>query len=202
MSPRQLLIATSNAGKLKELKELLADLPLELSSLADFPNIEPVEETGSTFIENASLKASGYAKQTKVLTLADDSGLEVDALNGAPGVHSARYLDADATYPDRIQSLLAEIHKTGTANRGARFLCAVAIGAHQGTIEFVTQQTCEGHVAHAPRGDGGFGYDPIFIPNGYEATFGELSAAIKNQISHRARALFAARGFLASLTGS
>jgi XTP/dITP diphosphohydrolase len=201
LSVRQLLIATSNPGKLRELKELLADLPLELLSLADFPNIEPVEETGSTFIENASMKASGYAGQANVLTLADDSGLEVDALNGAPGVHSARYIDADATYPNRIRSLLAEIQRTGTTNRGARFACAIAIGSHQGEIEFLTQQACEGQIAPAPRGSGGFGYDPIFIPNGYKQTFGELSAEIKNQISHRALSLSIAHEFLASLTG-
>jgi XTP/dITP diphosphohydrolase len=172
-----------------------------LLSLADFPNIQEVEETGTTFIENASMKASGYARQARVLTLADDSGLEVDALGGAPGIHSARYLDADATYPNRIRSLLAEIERTRDPNRGGRFVCAVAVASKTGNIDFVTEQTCEGRISAAPRGTGGFGYDPIFIPDGYSQTFAELSVETKNQISHRARALLAACEFLVSLTG-
>jgi XTP/dITP diphosphohydrolase len=201
VNARPLLIATSNAGKLQELKRLLADSPFELLSLADFPNIQEVEETGTTFIENVSMKASGYARQARVLTLADDSGLEVDALGGAPGIHSARYLDADATYPNRIRSLLAEIEKTRDPNRGGRFVCAVAVASKTGNIDFVNEQACEGWIAAAPRGTGGFGYDPIFIPDGYSQTFAELSVETKNQISHRARALSAAREFLVSLTG-
>ncbi|HEY3104626.1 MAG TPA: RdgB/HAM1 family non-canonical purine NTP pyrophosphatase [Pyrinomonadaceae bacterium] len=200
MSKRPLLIATSNPGKLRELRSLLADLPFDLIGLTDIPNIQIVDEYGSTFIENATLKAVGYAAQARVLTLADDSGLEVDALNGAPGVRSARYVDPSASYADRIRILLHEVEKTGDSNRTARFVCAVAVAASDGNILYVTQKTCEGRLAESPRGKGGFGYDPIFIPDYYDQTFGELPADLKNQISHRAVALLAARGFLASLT--
>jgi len=201
LSRGQLLIATTNAGKLEELRSLLADLPLELLCL-DIPNIESVEETGETFTENASLKASGYARQAKVLTLADDSGLVVDALRGKPGVYSARYVRPDATYPDRIGSLLEELASVAEANRTARFVCAMAIATDFGEIVFETEKSCEGHIAAAPRGTGGFGYDPIFIPADYNQTFAELSVETKNQISHRALALQATRAFIASLTAS
>ncbi len=202
MIPQQLLIATSNAGKLRELRPLLAPLPLGLLSLVDIPKIEPVEETGSTFIQNASLKAAGYACQAQVLTLADDSGLVVDALGGSPGVRSARYLGSNASYPDRIRSLLAELDEVGDQDRTARFVCAMAIASEAGELVFVTEKACEGRIAASPKGSGGFGYDPIFIPNGYAQTFAELSAETKNQISHRGQALSAARDFLASLTAS
>lgn len=201
MSAQQLLIATSNAGKLRELQTLLADLPLELLSLADFPKIESVDETGLTFAENASLKASGYAREARVLTLADDSGLAVDALGGQPGVHSARYVHDKATYPERIVSLLAELESFADPDRTARFVCAMTLASHDGAIVFATERSCEGHIAAAPRGTRGFGYDPIFVPDGFDRTFGELSAEAKNRISHRGLALNAVREFLSSLTG-
>ena len=200
MNEQRLLIATSNSGKLRELRALLAAQPFDLLSLADIPEIETVEETGSTLIENASLKAAGYARQARVLTLADDSGLVVDALGGAPGVRSARYLSADASYPDRIRSLLTELDDIGDQDRTARFVCAMAVASEAGEILFFTENACEGRLAVSPRGVGGFGYDPIFVPNGHDRTFAELSAETKNQISHRAKALFATREFLASLT--
>src|SRR5690349_18826249 len=201
LSRGRLLIATSNAGNLGELRSLFAGLPLELLSLTDIPNMESVEETGETFTENACLKASGYACQAKVLTLADDSGLAVDALRGKPGVYSARYVRPDATYPDRIGSLLEELANVPEVDRTARFVCAMAVATDFGEIVFETEKSCEGHIAAAPRGTGGFGYDPIFIPDGYNQTFAELSVEIKNQISHRALALHASRAFIASLTG-
>jgi XTP/dITP diphosphohydrolase len=195
---QQLLIATGNAGKLRELRTLLRDLPLELLSLTDFPNIRSVEETGSTFAGNASLKASGYARQARVLTLADDSGLVVDALGGRPGVHSARYLRPDATYPERIVSLLAELAGVADRHRTARFICAMRLASSDGEIVFATEKNCEGFIASAPRGGQGFGYDPVFVPDGFDETFAELSAEVKNRISHRGLALAAVREFLVS----
>lgn len=200
MTPRKLLIATGNAGKLREIRALLCDLTITLLSLADFPTVEEVAETGSTFAENAALKAIGYARQAGVLTLADDSGLEVDALGRAPGVRSARYLGEDASYADRMNALLAAVKDVKDDARTARFVCALAIASADQEILYTTERTCEGRIADAPRGGGGFGYDPIFIPDGFTQTFGELSAEIKNRLSHRGRALADARKFLASLT--
>ena len=200
MSKRGLLIATSNDGKLAELRELLTNLPFTLFSLADYPQIQIVAETGLTFIENASIKASGYARQTGLLTLADDSGLEVEGLHGAPGVWSARYLNENASYADRIQALLTELSDSRSADRAARFVCAVAISDIEGSLLHVSVGTCKGQLAKSPRGSGGFGYDPIFVPDGYDVTFAELSPHIKNQISHRARALREAREILRCLT--
>ena len=200
MSGHQLLIATSNSGKLRELRSLLIDSPVELISLADFPEIQSVEETGSTFAENASLKASGYAFQARVLTLADDSGLSVDELKGRPGVHSARYVHAEASYPERIAALLGELTSVAAQDRTARFVCAMAVASPTGEILFATEKSCEGYIAAAPRGTGGFGYDPIFVPVGFKQTLAELPAEIKNQISHRALALRAVWDFVGSLT--
>ena len=180
---------------------MLADSHLELLGLREFPNIESVEETGSTFAENASLKAVGYALQAKILTLADDSGLVVDALGGRPGIHSARYVGPGATYPERIASLLGELANTAEPHRSAHFVCAMTVSTETGEIAFATEKSCEGRLAAAPRGTGGFGYDSIFVPDGYNQTFAELPAEIKNQISHRGRALQELRKFLASLTG-
>ena len=194
----RLLIATRNQGKVREIEELISDLPVRLLCLADFPETTEVEETGATFAENAALKALAYAEQTGLPALADDSGLEVDALGGAPGIRSARYAGADASDADRIEQLLAELARTGDSERRARFVCAVAfVSAGDAEQPPIFMGICEGRVAHAPRGNGGFGYDPVFIPEGYELTFGELPSEIKRRISHRARALAAARSFLA-----
>jgi XTP/dITP diphosphohydrolase len=195
-----LLVATQNNGKLEELRQLLADLPLELCGLTDFREVTEVPETGESFIENASLKAAGYAKQTGQLTLADDSGLEVDALGGAPGIFSARYGGAGASDADRTTRLLAELSMIPAAARSARFVSAIAIANNKGQILNVSVGTCDGQIDFAARGSGGFGYDPVFIPSGYDKTFAELEFAIKNQVSHRARALSGTREFLRSLT--
>ena len=200
MTPQSLLVATQNKGKLEELRQLLGDLPLELYGLTDFPDVETVPETGESFIENASLKAAGYATQTGLLTLADDSGLEVEALGGAPGIRSARYAGEGASDADRTARLLAELSNISTAKRSARFVSAVAIATSEGQIINISVGTCDGHIDFAPRGSGGFGYDPVFIPSGYDKSFGELESAIKNQISHRARALSGTREFLRTLT--
>ena len=200
MTRKSLLVATQNKGKLEELRQLLDDLPLELYGLTDFPDVETVPETGESFIENASLKAAGYATQTGLLTLADDSGLEVDELGGAPGIRSARYAGEGASDTDRTSRLLSELSNITAAKRSARFVSAVAIATSDGQIINVSVGTCDGHIDLAPRGSGGFGYDPVFIPSGYDKSFGELESAIKNQISHRARALSGARAFLRTLT--
>lgn len=184
----QILAATGNPGKIKELKELLADLPVELLNLKDFPGVREVEETGSTFAENAALKAKGYARQTGLYALADDSGLEVSALGGAPGVYSARYAGENAGEREKIEKLLEEISGAKSDNRSARFVCAMAIAAPDGEIIFLAEERCEGAIAFAARGANGFGYDPVFIPSGFDKTFGELPDEIKRKISHRALA--------------
>lgn len=199
-APQPLLVATRNFGKLEELRQLLGDLPFDLYGLERFPGVEGIRETGESFLENASLKAVGYATQTRLLTLADDSGLEVDALGGGPGVFSARYADEQASDVERATKLLAELCSVAPPKRSARFVSAVAIASSEGQILNVSVGTCDGHIGFAPRGSVGFGYDPIFIPIGYEQTFAELKPEIKNQISHRARALLTAREFLRTLT--
>lgn len=195
-SPYELLIATSNQGKIAELRLLLASLPLRLRSLAEFPDIADVEETGTTFSDNAILKASAYARQTGLRALADDSGLEVEALNGAPGVFSARYGGASLTDSERVERLLKELSRFAPLERRARFVSVIAIADSQGQIINISTGKCEGQIAHAPRGTQGFGYDPVFIPDGFEQTFGELPSEIKQNISHRALAFQDARSFL------
>jgi XTP/dITP diphosphohydrolase len=184
---RQLLVATGNAGKIKEMEEFLAGLPLILRGLKEFSNVFEVEETGATFTENAILKAKGYAVQTGFRTLADDSGLEVEALGGAPGVFSARYAGENAGDEEKIAKLLDKLGET--KDRRARFVCAMAVSDETGEIKFVSEGICDGRIALNPRGIKGFGYDPIFIPDGFDETFGELSGEIKQKISHRARAM-------------
>lgn len=185
----KLVVGTNNAGKIKELNELLAGLPVELFGLNGFENIADVEETGATFAENAELKAKSYARQTGLLSLSDDSGLEVEALGGAPGVFSARYAGENATDEDRIVKLLDELAATGDEARRARFVCVMAVADAHGEIRFRAEGICEGKLALVSRGANGFGYDPIFIPDGFEQTFGELSSTVKAEISHRARAI-------------
>ncbi|HEV7375893.1 MAG TPA: RdgB/HAM1 family non-canonical purine NTP pyrophosphatase [Pyrinomonadaceae bacterium] len=198
--PHELLIATTNKGKTSELRSLLSSLSLPLRSLAEFPEVADVAETGATFAENAILKARGYAKQTQLWTLADDSGLEVDALGGAPGVYSARYGGEGLTDADRVQRLLEALSQSGNADRHARFVCVIAIADPPGKIVNLSTGICEGTIAYAPRGANGFGYDPVFVPEGYEQSFGELTTAIKERISHRARALSGAHSFLRSVS--
>ena len=197
---RQLLIATSNKGKLVEIQKVLSDIPISLFDLGNFPAIELMAETGSTYVENASLKAIGYAAQTGLLTLADDSGLEVDALGGAPGVRSARYTGESASDAERIDSLLAALAFVDDSERSARFVSAVVVANSKREILNVSVGKCEGRIALAPRGNEGFGYDPVFIPDRGDLTFAELKPEIKNRMSHRARALAATRRYLLSLT--
>lgn len=185
----ELLIATKNIGKVKELENLLADSPVRLRSLNDFPNVPEAVETGATFAENARLKARFYAAQTGLLALADDSGLAVEALGGAPGIFSARYAGDDASNAERIEKLLSELKATGDENRRARFVCAIAIADARGEIKFLAEGICNGAIAKAATGKNGFGYDPIFIPDNFNRTFGELSDNVKREISHRALAI-------------
>jgi len=187
--PSELLVATHNAGKVRELSLLLADLPLRLRFLSELGRVPEAEETGATFAENATLKALHYSALGRMPTLSDDSGLAVDALGGAPGVYSARYAGPHATYAERIVKLLEELAATGDEERRARFVCVIALAdPSTGALE-TFEGVCEGRIARAPRGTGGFGYDPVFVPDGYEQTFGELPDAVKQSISHRARAL-------------
>ncbi|HEX7297240.1 MAG TPA: non-canonical purine NTP pyrophosphatase, partial [Pyrinomonadaceae bacterium] len=169
----KLLIGTANVGKLREIRRILGDVPYELLSLADFSDIETPDESGSSYAENAILKATSYARQTGLVTLADDSGLEVEALDWAPGVLSARYAGDHASDSDRRSLLLSEVSKAGTATRVARFVCVVAIANPDGVIN-VAEGICAGEITDAPRGLGGFGYDPLFVPEGFNLTFAEL----------------------------
>ena len=178
---KKLVIASGNAGKIKEFRDYLADLGV---TLIPKPDDLDVEETGATFIENAHLKASQIAIATGEWAIADDSGLEVMALNGAPGVLSARYADTDS---DRINRVLSELK--GQANREAQFVCAIAIASPDGAIAADAVGLCKGAIADAPRGKGGFGYDPIFLIPEFQQTFGEIPSEVKAKISHRANAL-------------
>ena len=184
----ELLIATTNPGKIAELTEIFSGLVPRLRSLSEFAATPEAEETGTTFEQNAVIKALHYSSHTGLWTLADDSGLEVEALGGAPGVFSARYGGGSASYPERMARLLAEIAQTGDAARRARFVCVIALAAPGDENTHTFTGECRGRIAPAPRGTNGFGYDPVFIPDGHARTFGELPADAKRNLSHRARA--------------
>jgi XTP/dITP diphosphohydrolase len=185
----ELFIATKNAGKIREIEELLADLPITLRSAGEFPDLIEPEETGATFADNAILKAEYYAEKTGLWSLADDSGLEVEALGGKPGIFSARYGGADATNAKKIAKLLNELKQTNDRSRLARFVCSMAIADDNAKVRFLTDGVCQGKIAFSPQGNNGFGYDPIFVPEGFSQTFGELSGEVKREISHRSRAI-------------
>ena len=192
---RKLLIATHNPGKIREYQTLLADLPLLVTSLRAEGIVDDVEETGETFAANARLKARAYAHQSGLWTWADDSGLEVDALDGRPGVYSARYAGPSATDRDRYQKVLAELQQYPERPRSARFWCVVAIASPDDEI-FTTEASVEGEIITAARGEHGFGYDPIFYLPDLGKTMADLPAEIKNQISHRGKASVAAKALL------
>jgi XTP/dITP diphosphohydrolase len=195
---RSLLLGTRNPGKVIEITNILAGSGWSFSPLQEFPDVGEAEENFVTFAENAIAKACFYSSATGLSALADDSGLEVAALGGAPGVFSARYAGAHASDADRRALLLSELGKTGDSNRRARFVAVVAIATPAGEILNLSEGICEGTITFSPRGTGGFGYDPLFVPDGYDQTFAELPDAIKNLISHRARALLGTREFLTS----
>lgn len=198
---KELLIATGNKGKIAEIRQMLADEPFAIRSLSDFPEIAEIEETGNTFAENAILKVRGYAIQTGLLALADDSGLEIQALGGAPGVFSARYGGEGTGYGEKMRSVLEALEKTGDKERRARFVCVMALADKSGKIVGTSDGICDGRIAAQPRGSGGFGYDPIFVPDGFSGTFGELETGVKQQISHRKRAFIGIMPFLLDFRG-
>ena len=189
---RRLLIATSNAGKVREFREMLGDAGFEYSDLSRHRGFVPVEETGATFLENASLKATGYARQFGTWALADDSGLEVDALGGAPGVSSARWASLhDAGEGDVANNrlLLKQLDEVPDERRAARFVCVLALADPDGRIILSARDTVEGRMLRAPRGSNGFGYDPLFFIDPLGKTTAELSPDQKHRISHRGKAL-------------
>jgi XTP/dITP diphosphohydrolase len=197
----KLLIATNNPGKVREYQELLDDLAsaVEITYPLQEGLALEVEESGETFEENARLKALAFARASGLLTLADDSGLEVDALEGAPGVRSARFAGPDASDVDRYQKLLGELANVPAGQRSARFRCVVALAQPDGTVHSA-DGTCEGEIGFDPRGEHGFGYDPVFVVAAYGGhTMAELSPETKNRISHRGRALLAIRPILEPL---
>ncbi len=209
---RKLLVATHNAGKVREYRELLADLPLEVTYLDAEGITQDVDETGATFGENAILKAETYARLTGLWTWADDSGLAVDALGGAPGVYSARYAGPGASDADRYRKLLDALAGVPWDQRTARFRCTVAIAAPvanvPGTSEVpgtwagavrTADGTCEGIIAFGPAGSNGFGYDPVFYLPEHGLTMAQLEPEMKNRISHRGRAAQAAVAVLAEM---
>ena len=193
----QLLIATTNQGKLKEYRAMLDGLPFKLLSLEDAGITLDVEETGETFEENAILKAKTYAALAGMLTLADDSGLEVDALGGEPGVRSARYAGEGATSRQRNELLLRNLAAKDGADRSARFRCVIAVASPDGGRVRTVEGACEGTIAYEMKGETGFGYDPLFIVPEYGAHMAELTMEQKNHISHRGRAIERAKPLLA-----
>jgi XTP/dITP diphosphohydrolase len=195
---QRVLIATHNQGKLREFRQLLTDLDLDVTDLDAVGITQDVEETGTTFAENAILKARAYAEMSGLLTWADDSGLEVDALDGRPGVYSARFGGPSLTPRDRYLLLLDELRVHPRSKWTARFRCVVALALPNGDIHTV-DDTLEGVITDQPAGEYGFGYDPIFFLPDYGATLAELQPEIKNEISHRGKASRKAKALLARL---
>lgn len=194
----RLLIASNNAGKIREYNELFRGLPIELTwPLQEGIELE-VEETGCTFAENAQLKARAFAAASGLWVLADDSGLEVDALGGAPGVYSARYGGPGMTDQDRYELLLRQVDQVPALERTARFRCVIALASPRGET-WLAEGACEGMITTHPRGQGGFGYDPIFVLPEFGQTMAELAPEQKNRLSHRARAAAVMAPLLAEL---
>ncbi len=192
----KLILATRNLDKVREIGQLLADFNLEILSLADFPEIPDIIEDGLTLLENADKKASTVHELTGHLTLADDTGLEVAALGGKPGVYSSRYAGEQASYAENVDKLLRELRGIPESQRAARFRCVISIVAdnfHKNAEGF-----CEGIITTKKKGTGGFGYDPIFWVPEYQQTFAEMELVLKNKISHRGQALRKAKRELAS----
>ncbi len=195
---RKLLLATNNAGKLAELRELLAGVPFAIVSPAEEGLKLDVAETGRTYAANARLKALAFASASGLLTLADDSGLEVDALDGAPGIYSSRYAGAGAGDAERVAYLLSKLKDVPQGTRQARFRCVMALALPSGEVK-ICSGSCRGVIALKPRGENGFGYDPVFFFPALGKTMAELAPDIKNTISHRARAAGRARQILLTI---
>lgn len=182
----EIVLATGNLHKIAEIQSILSDVPVAWRSARDWPNMTEVSEEADTYQGNALLKASGWCRHTGLWALSDDSGLEVDALDGRPGIHSARYADSPK---QRIDRLLAEMERVPDDKRTARFVCVAVLVGPAGQ-QHATRGVLEGRIAHEPRGNGGFGFDPIFIPNGCAPShLAEMTADAKNRISHRALAM-------------
>jgi XTP/dITP diphosphohydrolase len=199
--PTRTLVATHNRGKLREYQALLKGLPLEVLSLADLGIDLAVDEKGSTFEENAIHKAQTYAQASSLITLADDSGLEVEALGGRPGVLSSRYAGPQKNDLDRIDRLLKEMEGIPEEKRSARFRCVIALATPEGELH-TAEGECRGTIATQPRGSHGFGYDPVFWLPEYSRTMAELDTEAKNKISHRARAMQQTKAALIQLLSS
>jgi XTP/dITP diphosphohydrolase len=195
-APPVLLVATTNPGKLREIQDLLQGVPDDVRSLAGLPEVPEPDETEPTFEGNARLKAIHYSRATGLLAVADDSGLEIDALDGRPGVRSARY--PGATYPERFANIWREMAASGRADRTARFVCAVALASPDGGIRFETRGVVEGEILPEARGSEGFGYDPIFYSPELGKGLGEATLAEKRRVSHRGRAFTALAAFLST----
>jgi XTP/dITP diphosphohydrolase len=187
VTARRVVLATRNRHKVEELRRILAPLEVELVSLADFPEVPDVPETGATFADNAMLKARAAAAATGLVAIADDSGLAVDALNGMPGVLSARWSGRHGDDPANLDLVLAQVADVPDERRGAAFVCAAAVASPAGA-EVVVEGRLDGALTRAPRGAGGFGYDPIFVPLGDTRTTAEMSPEEKDAVSHRGRA--------------
>jgi XTP/dITP diphosphohydrolase len=192
----RLLIATTNQHKVREIRSLLDGIPLSLVTLAEWPDVPAPDETGATFAENARQKALYYANATGELTVAEDSGLEIEALDGAPGVQSARFGGVETSYPDKFRLIYDALRARGETTSAARFVCALAL-VSDGRVRFETRGIVAGTIAPAPRGEGGFGYDPIFYYPEFGMTLAEAGDR-KAAVSHRGKAFRALRTFLES----
>jgi len=191
---KKLVLATGNQDKVKEIVEILKNLDIELLTLKDFPGVPQVIEDGKTLAENALKKARIISEFTKLPAVSDDTGLEVDALNGAPGVYSSRYSGENATYADNVKKLLGDLENVPPENRQARFRCAVAYYSENSTQ--IIEGVCAGEITDQPHGNQGFGYDPVFFVPEYDCTFAEMDLNLKNKISHRAKAFLKLRNLL------
>lgn len=191
----KLILATRNKGKIQEMKSILQDLHLDIHSCAHYPSLPKIVEDGKTFHENAIKKAEIVCKEVRFPVLADDSGLEIEALNGRPGVLSSRFAGPQCSDEDNIRKVLYLMQEVPNSRRQARFRCVIAL-AQPGATTRTVEGTCEGIISCEPRGTAGFGYDPLFIVPEYNRTFAELGEAVKNRISHRARALALAKKLL------
>ncbi|MEK4885581.1 XTP/dITP diphosphatase [Bacillus sp. FSL W8-0223] len=195
---REVVIATKNKGKALEFEQMFQPFQIQVKTLLDLPEFPEIEETGATFEENAIIKAESVMKETKAMVMADDSGLVIDALDGRPGVYSARYAGPEKDDEANIQKVLRELEGVPLSKRTARFYCALAL-AIPGRETITVNGTCEGFITFEKKGTNGFGYDPIFFVQGYERTMAELLPNEKNKISHRAEALAKMRTILEQL---
>ena len=194
----KVILATHNCHKVEEIKSILSDLPIELLSLDNFPEVGEIIEDGATLEENARKKAQTVFQMTGLLSLADDTGLEVEALGGKPGVYSARYSGENATYQQNNEKLLREMRHIPPDKRLAKFRCVVSIVGDG--IDEIAVGEVPGRILNEARGKNGFGYDPLFAPDGYDITYAEMDSDLKNKLSHRARALEEAKEILKRLT--